>query len=350
MPPILGATTQTETARRQWLCRLLAGSAGLAALVAVPGRAWAQASDATTATATAPAAGKPLRIIVPATAGGPSDTWARIIGERLQLRFGRSAVVDNRPGAGGVIGATALLQAPADGDTVMFTTTSTLVLPAELIQPKPYEMNRFVPVGMIARSTIVVLLHPSVPATNTAELVAYIKANPRKIVSSNAGVGSFGGLLVSQFADRYGIDIPQVPYKGGAPAMQAVVAGEVSMFMGDMYQAMPLVQAGKLRVIAQLGLARSEQLPALPTLSESLPGFEGNLWVGVVARAGTPAPAIAGLNRMINDILAEDGVRQKAAASGAAIEAGTPGAFGAVLAGDERNFGALIRKYDIKAE
>ena len=255
---------------------------------------------------------RPLRLIVPASAGGPTDTWARIIAEKIQTRFGRSTVVDNRPGAGGVIGANALLQAPADGDTVYVTSASLLVIPAQLIKPKPFELSRFTPVGMLVRSTILALVHPSVPAATPAELVAYIKANPGKVVSSNAGVGSYGGLLVTQFADRSGIDIPQVPYKGGAPAMQAVLANEVQMFMGDMYQALPLVRAGKLRAIAQLGLARSDQLPDLPTLSESLPGFEGNLWIGVVARAGTPPAVVNSLNHALNTILAEDDIKARA--------------------------------------
>jgi tripartite-type tricarboxylate transporter receptor subunit TctC len=211
-------------------------------------------------------------------------------------------------------------------------------------------MTKFAPVGLVVRSTVLLLLHPSVPVQTVAELVAYVKSNPGKLNAGNAGPGSAGELLTIQFMDRTGIKITQIPYKGAAPALQALLANEVQVFMADMGQTLPHIQAGKLRAIAQLNNSRSDQLPQVPTLNESVPGFEGSLWIGLVARAGTPPAIIEKLNHLVNEVMSEESFKKKAAMAGATVVAGTPQDFGKVISSDYRTTGELIHKYNIKFE
>lgn len=299
---------------------------------------------------TVKSAERPLRIVVPASPGGPIDTWARLVAETMAAQFGRAVLVENKPGGNGIVGAIAVLQAPADGNTIYMTTTGTLVVPTLLVRPKPFELEQFASVAAVSRSTLLLLLHPSVPAKTVPDLAAYMKANADRFTAGNAGKGTTGELLLAQFADRAGAQLLQAPYKGGAPALQALIGNEVQMTVVEMSQAMPFVKAGRVRVVAQFGTQRDRLLPDVPTVSESLLGLEGILWVGMLVRADTPAATVAALNHRLNQVLAAGTVRERAARMGAQIEGGTPQHLDDLIAKDLRELGFIVEKYKITAD
>ncbi|MDO8706009.1 MAG: tripartite tricarboxylate transporter substrate binding protein [Sulfuricaulis sp.] len=275
-----------------------------------------------------------IRIIVPAAAGGASDIAVRMIGERLQRAMGQPVIIDNRPGADGILAAQAAAQAPADGQTLFFGITSTHVSNVVLRRKLPYDPARdFAPVTLLGTTALVLLVNPNLPVKSAAELVAYAKANPGKLAVASSYVSArMAGELFKQVAR---VDMLHVPYKGTVAALTDLIGGQVQVMFGDLASAMPHVQSGKLRALAVTSAHRTLAAPQLPTVAESgLPGYEMTGWGGFFVPARTPAAAVARLNAELVAIIASPEVRQRMLESATEVAPGTPAALGSMIAAD----------------
>src|SRR5918998_4289900 len=237
---------------------------------------------------------RPIRYIVPQAPGGSSDTLARVITQRAAEGLGQQRVVDNRPGATGIIGAEVVARANPDGHTLLQVATSHATNPA--MQAKlPYDTLRdFAPISLLSQQPNIWLAHPSVPVRNVKELIAYVKARPGQVNFASSGTGGSQHLAGELLKSMTGIDMTHVPYKGSPPALVDVLAGRVPLMSSTMPPALPHLKTGKVRAIAVTSAKRSPALPEVPTVAESgVPGYEAIAWQGLVARAGTPRPVIA---------------------------------------------------------
>jgi len=248
---------------------------------------------------------KPIRVIVAFAPGGPADVMARLVGQRMSAILGQSIVVDNRPGAGGTIGARAVAESDPDGYTLLLGNTSTLVIGPMIHRNVGYDPVRaFVPVAALGTTSNLLVVNPASPAMSVRELIAIAKANPGKLNYSSAGIGTPPHLIGEMFKLKAGVDIVHVPYKGGHPSIQAVIAGETQLSFENPATALPLMQAGSVRGLAVTSETRSAQAPDLPTMVEAgVADFTSVSFTGVVAPAGTPAPVVNRLNAAVNDSL-----------------------------------------------
>jgi tripartite-type tricarboxylate transporter receptor subunit TctC len=254
---------------------------------------------------------KPVRMVVSFSAGGPTDTVARVMSARMAELLGQQFVVENRVGAGGNIGADMVAKSPPDGYTLLMATVSTHAINPGLYKKMPYDPVRdFTPLGQVGVTPTLLGVHPSVPATDIKSLVALVKENPGKYTYGSSGMGSILHLCGEQFkAAAGGLNIVHVPYRGSAPMMGDLVAGQISMAFDATPTALPQAQAGAIRAIGAGMAARMRALPDLPTLQEQgLKGFECYTWNAILAPAGTPAPIVAQLNEAINKSLADPAV------------------------------------------
>ena len=245
---------------------------------------------------------RPVKIIVPTPPGGPVDVIARLTANSLQNSLGKGFVVENRAGAGNTIGSKDAAEAAPDGYTLLYSSASGLVI-APLLHPDAgYDpLKSYDPVALVGESSNILVVNPSVPANTVQELVAYAKANPGKVNFSSGGIGVLPHLIGEMFKARAGIDIVHVPYKGGGPSINDVVAGNVQMTFEGTSVLLPLIQAGRLRALAVTTPKRIPQLPDVPTMMESgFPNFVSTSWTGLLAPAHTPQPVIAKLNAAIN--------------------------------------------------
>jgi tripartite-type tricarboxylate transporter receptor subunit TctC len=242
-----------------------------------------------------------VRIIVPTPPGGPVDVVARLVAHYLSGALGESAFVDNRPGAGNTIGSREAARATPDGYTLHYSSISGLVLAPMLHKEAGYDaIGSFAPIAAVATTPIILVVHPSFPAHSVAELVAYAKAHPGAVNFSSGGIGVLPHIVGEMFKAKAGIDIVHVPYKGGGPSIQDVVAGNIQMTFEGSGVLLPLIESGKLRALAVAGAQRNPALPDVPTLVESgYAGFITSGWTGLLAPAGTPAPVINRLNGAI---------------------------------------------------
>ena len=278
---------------------------------------------------------KPIKIVVPFPAGGPTDGMARIVSDRLSVVLGQSIVIDNRGGAGGSIGGKFVAGAEPDGYTILMTPGGALTSgPAVHKANIGYDpLRAFVPVALLMEAPLILLVHPSVPTKTVKELVAYAKANPGKLTWGSQGFGTAPHLLAELFKIDNMVDILHVPYRGTAPLLAAIVAGEVQMAVDTSTTALPHVLSGSLRALAVSSKERFAKLPDIPTMIEAgFPRMTNAFWLGVVAPAGTPREIIAKLNTAFRDALAQPEVRQRLASLGAEIKIGTPAEFGKMLA------------------
>lgn len=252
-----------------------------------------------------------VRIIVPFPPSGPVDIVGRIVAERLAAKWKVPVIVENRPGAGTVIGTDVVAKAPADGHTILLAVTAHAVN-ATLVKKLPYDtLKDFAPIVLAATAPNILAVNPSVPAKTTNELIAYIKANPGKLNASSHGKGNTSHLAAEMLKAAAGLDFTVIQYKGAQPAVTALMTGEVS-FMFDTGAVIPLSQSGKVRVIGTTGPKRSNAFPDVPTLIESgLKGFEVVSWYGFLAPAATPKAALDTLNRGINEALADPEARAR---------------------------------------
>ncbi len=254
---------------------------------------------------------KSVRIIVPFAAGGPADIYARYLGQRLQEPMGQSFVIDNRPGAGSIIGTELVSKSPADGYTLLLM-SNTHTINESLIPKKPFAlMKDFAPVAPINYSDLVMVVHPSVPAKSVKELVAIAKAKPRGLNYASSGNGTPYHLAGELFKSMAAVDIIHVPYKGSSEARTGVMSGQVELMFDAITTMTPIIKAGRARALGTTGLKRSAVLPEVPTVSEAgVKDYEATIWLGIMAPAGTPKAVVDRLNAEIAKVVARPDVKK----------------------------------------
>jgi tripartite-type tricarboxylate transporter receptor subunit TctC len=292
---------------------------------------------------------RPVRLIAPFPPGGSIDLTARLIGQWLTERLGQQVVIENRGGAGGNIGSEAALNSPADGYTLLLCSVANAIS-ATLYDRLNYNFHDVAPVAAISRAPNVMVVHPSVPAKTIPEFIAYAKANPDKINMASSGVGTSIHLSGELFKLLTGIKMQHVPYRGSAPMLTDLLAGQVQVAFDNLQPSMPHIKAGKLRALGVTTATRSEALPDLPPVGDFVPGYEASTWNGVCAPKNTPAEIVARLNREINDGLADPKVKARLSDMGAWPLPGSPADCGKLIADEIEKWGKVIRTGNIKAE
>jgi len=294
---------------------------------------------------------KPVRIIVPFAAGGPADIYARFVGQRLQDALGQNFIVDNRPGAGAIIGTDAVAKSAADGYTLLMM-SNTHTVNESLIPNKPYQLMRdFVPVVPINYSDLVLVVHPSVPANNLAELLQLAKSKPKQLNYASSGNGTPYHMAGELFKAMAGVDIVHVPYKGSSGARTDVLGGQVQM----MFDAVPTmtdhIRSGKIKAFGTTGEKRSGVLPSIPTIAEAgVPGYEAVIWLGVMAPRNTPRDIVNRLNAEITKITSRPDVREAWAKQGALAMTMTPDEFARFMTDDIAKWERIVRISGAKAD
>jgi tripartite-type tricarboxylate transporter receptor subunit TctC len=311
--------------------RFLHLAAGAALLSAAPRLACAQGYPV-----------RPVRIIVGLAPGGPADILARLIGQSLSERLGQPFVVENRLRAGSNIAAEMVANAPADGYTLLMMANPQTVN-ASLYKLK-FDVSRDIaPVAGVDREPFVVLVHPSLPATAIPDLIAYAKANPRKLNVASAGNGTASHVSAELFKMMAGVDLVHVPYRGGAPALTDLIAGQVQVTFLPMAGTIEHIKSGKVRALAVTTTARSEVMPTIPTVSESLPGYESSAWFGLGAPKATPADIVDKLNTEVNAALADAKTKARLAELGGTPMPGSPADFSRLIGGEIEKWGRVVR-------
>jgi tripartite-type tricarboxylate transporter receptor subunit TctC len=296
---------------------------------------------------------RPIKIVVPFPAGGPTDGMARIISDRLGQVLGQSIVVENRGGgAGGSVGAKFVAAADPDGYTILLTPGGSLTTGPAVHKNIGYDPDKvFVPVAQIIETPQIVSVHSDLPVKSIAELISYAKANPGKISWGTQGFGVAPHLLLELFKLEAGVNIVHVPYRGTAPMLSAAVAGEVQMIADPMTTSLPHIESGKLRPIAIAGKERSPKLPNVPTTGEAgYAKLNSPFWLGVVAPAGTPPDIVKKLNTAFRESLAPQETRARLATLGADIKIGTPEEFGKMLAEERALWTSVVKAANIQME
>lgn len=291
-----------------------------------------------------------IRLIIPFAPGGSNDVVGRIIANQLGQKLGKQVFVDNRPGAGGVVGSDLAAKAAPDGYTLLIISIAHVVDP--WLYKEPFDpVKDFAPVSIIATGTNVVTVNPKVPVHSIRELIDLAKAKPGTLNYASAGIGSFQHLSGELFKLLAGVDIQHVPYKGGGPAMLAVIAGEDQVMFSSIVQTVPSIQSGALRALATGGEQRSPILPDLPTIAEAgVPGYVAANWWGVVAPAGTPQPILDKLHDTIAGLLDSAETKKYLDNEGAAPVRMTSAEFGAFVKAEIAKWGPVVKKAGMKAE
>ncbi|MCC7483847.1 MAG: tripartite tricarboxylate transporter substrate binding protein [Burkholderiales bacterium] len=295
--------------------------------------------------------GKPVRVVVPFPAAGAADILARSIGQELTRRWGQQVVVDNRPGAGGNIGAELVAKSTPDGYTLLLAAATTHAASVSLYSRLAYSLEKdLAPVTLAANVSHILLAHPSLPAKSVKELVALARSQPGRINWGLQGNGTLSHLETELFKELAGVQLQLVPYKGSAPGLTDLIAGNIQVFFDSVPPALPHVQAGKLRGIAVAGSRRSPAVPQLPTIGETLKGFEADNWFGIMAPAGTPPDVVSRLNAEIVDILSNPEMRRTMLARGAVLHSSTPGEFAAAIRSDIEKWGRVVKRSGARIE
>ena len=293
----------------------------------------------------------PIKMIVPFGAGGPTDIFTRLLAEELRKALKQPFVLENRPGAGTIIGTEAAAKSPPDGYTLLMisatqTTTETLV------PSKPYKLLRdFVPVASLLNSELVMVVHPSVPVNTVKDFITLAKSKPGALNYASSGVGSNYHMAGELFKNLTGTDILHVPYKGSSGARNDIISGQIEMMFDSVPSMAPMIQAGRVKALGTTGKMRSAILPDVPTLSEAgVPGYEATIWIGVMAPAGTPQPIVTLLNTEINKILARADVVEAWTKQGATAMSMTPEQFGDYVQSEIDKWARVINANGIKPE
>ncbi len=295
---------------------------------------------------------KPIRLIVPFAPGGGNDTVARAISQSAGASLGQPVVVDNRAGAGGILGAELAAKSPADGYTLFLGGVGSHAVNPNLHAKLPYDpVKDFAPITLIASAPSVLVVNPSLPARTLAEFTALAKASPGRINYASNGNGSSAQLAAVLYESMAGVQMVHVPYKGLAPALVDLLAGEVQAMFSSVVAIVPNIKAGRLRALAVTGKRRAALLPEVPTLDESgVPGYEAGSWYGILAPAGTPQAVVAKLHEAIVRALAQPEVRERLVSEGAEVIGSTPEAFAAHITAELARMGKLIRDAGIRME
>ncbi len=294
---------------------------------------------------------RPVRLVVPFPPGGPADAIGRILGERLAEIWGQPVVIDNRGGAGGNIGADIVAKAVPDGHTLLLAASSH-VQGAALYRRLAFDpIQDFTPITQVAYYSLVVVVHPSVPAMNLRDLEALMRANPGQVTVTSAGVGTPTHLTAELFRIRAGLEFTHVPFQGAAPAHTALLAGQVQAMFHNPVLAVPAVQAGRLRALATTGAARAAALPEIPTLAESgYPGFDAGTWYAVLGPAGIPAPVVAKIDTDLRRVVALPVVKDRFAAQSLETRDLGPEALATLMRDELESWGALIQQLNIRQD
>ena len=294
---------------------------------------------------------KPVRIIVPFAPGGV-DVTARLIADRLTAALGQPFIVENRPGAGGSVGAKMVASSEPDGHTLMFSTPGPVVASPLINRNAGYDtLKSFAPVAIVSQSPLLLIIHPAVPAKTVKELVAYAKANPGKVHYPSPGFGTQPHLVGEMFKSMTGLDIVHVPYRGSAPAITDLLAGQMQIYFDNFANVLQHVESGKLRALAVTGDARVRQLPDVPTMEQSgFGGIAATYWNGLLAPAGTPPAIVVRLNTAVNQALAAPEVRAALTKLGSDPKSGTSQEFSAFIAEEVQRWGKVVRDANIKVE
>jgi tripartite-type tricarboxylate transporter receptor subunit TctC len=292
---------------------------------------------------------KPVHFIVPFAAGGSIDTLARLMSHGLEGRLGQSFIVENRPGAGGTVGADQVARAPSDGSTFLFTAQGPLVLNPFLMKHLPYNAETaFAPVTVVAEAPNVLVANPQFPVTNFSQLLAFAKSNPEKMTFATQGVGTTGHVTGELINQQTGIGLTHVAYQGFPPALTDVLAGRVEMMIGDTINLVPRIRSGQLRPIAIASAKRSSVLPEVPTFAEAgHPEIVSGPWFAVLAPAGTDIGIRRKLARAMREILAQRPVQEKLKELGVESRGLTPEEFDVYLKAEYKRWGTVIRKAGI---
>ena len=294
---------------------------------------------------------KPVRIIVPYPPGGTADIIGRTIAEKLGVLWGQSVIVENRAGAGGTIGVDAVAKAAPDGYTMVLGVTGPLTIAPSINAQLAYDPLRdLVPITLVAAVPSLIAIHPSVPARDLKELIALAKSQPGKLTFASAGTGTSVHIAGELFKSMAGVDIIHVPYKGGAPALNDLLGGQVSMIIENMPQLLPQVRAGKIRALAVTSQQRSPTLADLPAVAEILPGYVATTWFGLLAPAKTPQEIVRKVQSDVAKIGMLPDVKERFTGLGADVIASTPEAFAKHLQSELVRFSKVIKDANIKAQ
>ena len=295
---------------------------------------------------------KPIRLVVPFSAGGPTDVLARAIGQKLNDSLGQPVIVENRPGAGGNIASDFVAKAPPDGYTLILGTVGTHAINASLYSKLPFDTVRdFTPVALVASATIVMVVHPSVPAKTVKELLALAKSKPHQLNFASPGSGTPQHLAGELFKTVAGVEIVHVPYKGAAPALTDLLGGQVSLGFVSLPAALPYVKAEKLMALGVTASKRSAVAPEVPTIAESgLPGYEVENWYGVLAPPGTPKEIVYKLNTEIMKLLQTQDIKERLNNQGFEILQSTPEQFVAFIKLELVKWAKVVKLSGAKAD
>jgi len=295
---------------------------------------------------------KTIHIVVPFPAGGYSDSLARLVGKNMAQAFGQAVVVDNRPGAGGNIGADIVAKSAPDGYTLVMGTIGTHAINSALYKHMPYDgIKDFTPVAFVADAETVLVVNPAIPATSVAALIALAKAKPGELTFASGGAGTTGHLAGELFEGATGTKMVHVPYKGNAPAMTDLVAGQVAMSFATLQTALPFIKSGKLVALATLGTARSAALPNVPTLEESgLHGFEVRNWTGLLAPAGTPDAIVKKLAAEVHAIMGSAEIQQRLTGDGLAYTQMGPDQFAAFVRSETDKWTKIVKAAGVQMD
>ncbi len=294
---------------------------------------------------------KSVRIVLPFTAGSAVDTLARIYAQQMTESWGQQVLVDNRPGANGIIGMEAIAKAPPDGYTIGMGNIATLAINSSLYPKLSYDSLRdYAPISYIAAITNCLIVHPSLPVRSVKELVALAKARPGDINYASGGVGSAQHIPMEVLRSLTGIKIMHVAYKGLTPAFNDVVAGHVPMMISGLVTALPHHKSGRVRILGTTGTKRAGATPDLPAIAETVPGYEGDSWTGFLAPAGTPADIVSRVNAEVVRISQLPATRERLSGLGFEVVGSPPEVFAALIRNDTARLGKVIREAGIKAE
>jgi tripartite-type tricarboxylate transporter receptor subunit TctC len=301
--------------------------------------------------ASLPRPNAPLRIVVPQAAGGTADTLARVLGERMEARLGMATIVDNRPGANGLIGTEFVRRAAADGETLLVASTATHAIAPHVLRAVEFDPVRdFAPIINVAWQTKVAIASLSVPATTLREFVAYARANPGRLNYASVGIGSTSHVDAELLASATGIKLVHIPYRGSGQTVAALATGEVQLLLASVTAALGAIRAGQVRALAVLSEQRSALLPQVPTIGEAgVPAPDVRNWIGLVAPAETPPSIVAAFNHLVASELADPALRAWLDQQGLEPIGGTSEAFAARIRADVERWGTIVRRLGVHA-